>query len=118
MVGTCTKSSPRRRTAGDKADQVADDAAAQRKNKVAALDTRRDHLLACLLEYAEVFGAFAGWNDHPGRRDRTDGKRGFERIERNASEFSSVTIATLAPGRKAEIRVPSDAMSSRPITMS
>ena len=72
---------------GNEAGEVADDAAAKRQNKIAALDTRRDHLLARLLEYAEALCAFTGWNDHPARRDGTAGKRSFERVERNASDI-------------------------------
>ena len=46
VVGTCTKRTPRRTIAAAKAGEIADDAAAERHDEIAALDPRREDRVA------------------------------------------------------------------------
>ena len=58
---------------GGEAREIADHAAAQRNDQVAALDTRREHRVADLLEMREALGALAR---------RHDDRRGAETLQR------------------------------------
>ena len=92
---------------GGEAGEVADDAAAERDDEIAALDARRDDLPRRPARIRESFST----PSPAGTITRLDaiapaGERGFGsgRAQTRAT-FSSVTIATLAPGRNAAMRV-------------
>ena len=63
VVGTCTKSIPRRTHGRGKAGEIADDAAAERDHEIAALDARGDDRLAHVLERGVALRAFARRHD-------------------------------------------------------
>ncbi len=59
-VGICTKRTPRRTMARGKAREIADDAAAERDDDVAALEAQVEHLVADLGERRHALGRLAG----------------------------------------------------------
>ena len=63
VVGTCTKSMPRRTLRRGKSGEIADHAAAERDDEIAALDARGDDRLAHRLERGVALGALARRHD-------------------------------------------------------
>ena len=91
------------------AGEIADHAAAERDHQIAALDARRDDRLAHGFEGRVVLGALA-WRHDDGR---TFNAGRLQRAPRPPPDdawprSASVTIATLAAGRSALMRSPSD----------
>ena len=73
---------PRRTQRRGKAGEIADHAAAERDDEIAALDARRDDRLADLLEVAKLLRAFAGRHDDARRVAMPAAvERGFRRGE-------------------------------------
>ena len=91
-----------------KAGEIADHAAAERDDEIAALDARRDDLLAHLLERRDSSWSLRRPAPRCARaRCRPPSARLPPRRDDAARPSSSVTIAHLAPGRSALMRAPS-----------
>ncbi len=69
------------------AGEIADDAAAERDNKIAALDAFGDQRLADPFEAVKALRTLADRNDHAARRDAGRGQRGFGGAEMVARDF-------------------------------
>ena len=113
VVGTCTKSTPRRTADAAKPARspITPPPSATRGR---SLDPRRDQFFADPLEHRIAFGGFAGRHEITLLSlCRLPSKYASAAADEAAATCSSVTIATAAPARKAAIRRPSVAIRPR-----
>ena len=104
---------------GGKTGEVADHAAAERDHEIVALDLGLDQFLADKFDAFVTLRGLSFVDDNIAMlRCRRLAATPRSCAARWVATYSSVTMATRAPGRSAAIRSPSDDRISRPMTMS
>ena len=104
---------------GGKAGEVADDAAAERDQRRAALDAERQHVFAERREMREILGRLAGRQDDRVMRDACLVEPRLQALADGAcATFSSVTMMARFGARPARTARPASARRPAPMTMS